>query len=107
MSTPNTAADTTPLESSATSATGARNAVAAQEYAAVMLKKAADAAAAIEEFHVAADQIEMARTAEAQGTAARSEALSKMRTNGLGIGQMADLTSLSVSRIQAILRDRS
>jgi hypothetical protein len=100
--------DTADLPSAGASAPrsgGERDAAAAQEYAAVMLQKAADAAAAIEEFHTAADKIEAARSAEAQGTAARSAALSKMRANGLGVGQIAELTSLSVSRIQAILRE--
>jgi hypothetical protein len=81
-----------------------RDAAVAKQKAAARVENARRIAEAVDAFHEAADQIEVAQHAIAEASMARITALRAMRDAGLSISDIAELTDLSASRVQALVR---
>jgi predicted amidohydrolase len=84
-----------------------RDAVAAREKAAERIARAQRISDAVEAFHSCADEIEAAQRTIAEASARRVGALREMRDAGLSIAEISEMTSLSPSRIQALVRGES
>lgn len=82
-----------------------RDADAAKARAAEMVSTANKMAAAVASYHDAADRIDAAQNELALAGADRLEALRQMRACGLAVSDIADLSGLSASRIQSLLKD--
>jgi ribosomal protein S11 len=98
-------ASTARHESGGGAVVAARDVDAAKAKAAARVDSARRIASAVDEFHKAADEIEHGHSLVANATKARSVALRSMRDAGLSIHEIAELTSLSPSRVQALVRE--
>jgi DNA-directed RNA polymerase specialized sigma24 family protein len=82
-----------------------RDADAARARAAAMVATANTMAAAVAAYHDAADRIDAAQNELTAAGAARLDALRQLRHCGLPVSEIADLSGLSASRIQSLLKD--
>lgn len=89
---------------SLTSSRGRRDASAARKSAAERLATAQRVAEAVDAFHEAADRIDNATAALAAASQSRLDAVNALRAAGLTISEVSDLTGLSQSRVQSLLR---
>jgi hypothetical protein len=84
---------------------GRRDADAARARAAEMVSTANKMAAAVAAYHDAADRIDAAQNELALAGADRLDALRQLRRCGLAVSEIAELSGLSASRIQSLLKD--
>lgn len=82
-----------------------RDADAARAAAAERVAKAQRVASSVEAYHEAADRIDAATEELARAGEARLAAIRDLRDAGLTITEIAELTSLSASRIQALTKE--
>jgi hypothetical protein len=82
-----------------------RDADAARARAAEMVATANKMATAVAAYHDAADRIDAAQTELATAGTARLDALRQLRHCGLAVSEIAELSGLSASRIQSLLKD--
>ena len=88
----------------ATPAPKPRDADAARAAAAERVKTAELIATAVGDYHTASDRIEAANVELASASEARLGAINSMRTGGLTFTEIHELTGLSTSRVQALVR---
>jgi hypothetical protein len=92
-------------DTAAAPAGGRRDADRAKLAAQQRIETAKLVADAVNQYHDAADRIDSAQRQTRQATTDRAAALQVMRTCGLTVTEISDLTGLSTSRVQALLRD--
>jgi hypothetical protein len=97
--------DPTRLSTSAVLPAGRRDADRAKLAAQQRIETAKLVADAVNQYHDAADRIDSAQRQTRQATTDRAAALQVMRTCSLTVSEISDLTGLSTSRVQALLRD--
>jgi hypothetical protein len=94
--------DTTPVKPASR-----RDQTAALQAAEEIVARAQRMQTAVVDFHKAAEKIDQAKILSDEGSRARLVALLALRDCQLPVSQISDLTGLSASRIQALLRDNS
>ncbi len=82
----------------------ARDADVARQKAAQRIEQARRISEAVDQYHQAADAIDAAQRTIAGAAQDRVAALRLMRDEGMSISEIAELTALSPSRIQALVR---
>jgi hypothetical protein len=82
----------------------ARDAEVARQKAAQRIEQARRISEAVDQYHQAADAIDAAQRTIAAASQDRVAALRMMRDEGMSISEIAELTALSPSRIQALVR---
>jgi hypothetical protein len=82
----------------------ARDAEVARQKAAQRIEQARRISEAVDQYHQAADAIDAAQRTVAAASQDRVAALRMMRDEGMSISEIAELTALSPSRIQALVR---
>jgi hypothetical protein len=96
--------DTDHNSSPSTAASSRRDPAAARTAAAERVATAMRIEASVERFHAASDKLDEAAKMTADASDERLAALHDMREAGLTISEMASLTGLSSTRLQALTR---
>jgi ribosomal protein S11 len=81
-----------------------RDAERAKQAAQQRIETAKQVAEAVSQYHDAADRIDSAQLQTRQATQDRASALQVMRQCGLTVAEISDLTGMSSSRVQVLLR---